>query len=153
VLGRPILAINIGGKLPVQDWGDANWRVALRDIRAKFPQAAIVCVGSADEWARSDRLAQNLAGPFLNLCGTLTPRETAAVFDRSALFLGHDSGPMHLAASRQRRCVALFGSNNPPRIWHPYGLGHIVFHDQGGIAGIRPEAVVDAVDQLLRAAE
>ena len=151
VQGRTLLAVNIGGKLPVQDWGDANWRATLQDVSAKLPRLAIVCVGSADERARIARLAQDLASPLLNLCGKLTPRETAAVFDRSTLFLGHDSGPMHLAASRQTRCVALFGSNNPPRIWHPYGSGHIVFHEHSGIAGIRPDAVVEAVERQLRA--
>ena len=149
--GRPVLAVNIGGKLAVQDWGDTNWLIALDTIKTRFPQLAMVFVGSADERNRVDGLLRNLNGAGINLCGKLTPRETAAVFDRSVLFLGHDSGPMHLAASRQIQCVGLFGSNNPPKIWHPYGSKHIVFHEQRGIGLIPPAAVIDALESIFKA--
>lgn len=68
------------------------------------------------------------AGPGLNLCGLLTPRESAAVFMRAVVFLGHDSGPMHLAAAVQTPCVAIFSSRNLPGVWFPYGERHRVLY-------------------------
>jgi ADP-heptose:LPS heptosyltransferase len=65
----------------------------------------------------------------VNLCGDLTPRESAAVFARAEIFVGHDSGPMHLAAAVQTPCVAIFSARNKPRVWFPYGRQHrVVYH-------------------------
>ena len=69
-------------------------------------------------------------GAVVNLCGRLTPRESAAVFARARLFVGHDSGPMHLAAAVGTRCVAIFAARNKPRIWFPYGEHHRVLYHQ-----------------------
>ena len=66
----------------------------------------------------------------MNLCGKLTPRESAACFARSKLFLGHDSGPMHLAAAVGTPCVAIFAARNLPRVWFPYGKQHrVIYHE------------------------
>jgi len=46
----------------------------------------------------------------VNLCGRLSPRETAAVIERARVFLGPDSGPMHLAASVRVPSVIAFSA-------------------------------------------
>jgi heptosyltransferase-3 len=147
--GRRLLTISMGGKTPDQDWGHDNWMAALYGIRQLFADVAFVFVGSADERERASALANGLSGPFLNLCGSVSPRECAAVFDRCALFVGHDSGPMHLAASRQVRCVALLNSRHRPRIWHPHGAGHVIFHDPHSVRRVPPQAVIESVKTLL----
>jgi len=44
------------------------------------------------------------------------------------IFVGHDSGPMHIAAALGKRVVALFGPSDP-RQRHPWGSGHeVVWH-------------------------
>lgn len=70
-----------------------------------------------------------LGAIVINLCGKLTPRESAAAFARAKVFLGHDSGPMHLAATVGTPCVAIFAARNIPRVWYPYGAQHrVVYH-------------------------
>ena len=66
------------------------------------------------------------AGPALNLSGALTPRESAAALSSATLYLGHDSGPAHLAAAVQVPCVTVYGSRNLAGIWFPYGAHHTV---------------------------
>jgi lipopolysaccharide heptosyltransferase I len=51
--------------------------------------------------------------------------ELAAVLQNSRLFVGSDTGPMHLAAAMGVRCVALFGASSGSACG-PYGPGHIV---------------------------
>ena len=48
-----------------------------------------------------------------------TPRELAALLRRAALFVGNDSGVMHLAATVEAPIVAIFGPTNH-RAWGPY---------------------------------
>ena len=47
------------------------------------------------------------------MIGAFTIRETAALLKRSALFVGNDSGIMHLAAASGIPLVALFGPQAP----------------------------------------
>ncbi len=44
--------------------------------------------------------------------------QLAAVLERCALFLGHDSGVSHIAAAVGTPCVLLFGATDP-HVWAP----------------------------------
>lgn len=137
--GRPLLAVSVGTKVQAKDWGRENWRALLGAIAGSFPEYGLLLAGAPEESASSEWAAEGWraagGGPVVNLCGRLTPRESGAAFRRARLFLGHDSGPMHLAAAVGTPCVAIFAARNIPRQWFPYGEGHrIVYHavDCGG---------------------
>jgi lipopolysaccharide heptosyltransferase I len=51
--------------------------------------------------------------------------ELAAILQKSRLFVGSDTGPLHLAAAMGTRCVALFGTSRGDACG-PYGTGNIV---------------------------
>ncbi|HEX4652183.1 MAG TPA: glycosyltransferase family 9 protein [Granulicella sp.] len=138
---RPILAVSVGTKVQSKDWGRDNWRALLLRIAERHPCFALVLCGAAEEFEASAFAAEGWRdaafhpGPILNLCGQLTPRETAAVFAQARLFLGHDSGPMHLAAAVQTPTVAIFAARNLPRVWFPYGDRHRVLYHPTSCAG------------------
>ncbi len=122
------IAFSAGTKWPGNDWGDANWRAALAAIGAAHPGLGLVALGAAAEAERCDRLAQHWPGPWRNLCGATLPRISALVSREARLLLGHDSGPMHLAAAVGTPTVAVFGGRSPPGVWFPHGAGHRVFY-------------------------
>ena len=115
------------------------------------PRLALVFVGSVDEYDRSAELAAIWPGPILNLCGRLVPRESAAVIESAKLFIGHDSGPIHLTAAVGVPCVGMFGNFNMPKWWHPIGRGHRIIHDVRGVRKNSPEDVYAAVDLTIAA--
>ncbi|HZY62662.1 MAG TPA: glycosyltransferase family 9 protein [Edaphobacter sp.] len=129
---RPILAVSVGTKVQAKDWGRENWRALLAQLAVRYPGYALTLSGSPQESEASEFAAEGWrsasADPVINLCGRLTPRESAAVFARARLFVGHDSGPMHLAAVVQTPCVAIFAARNRPRVWFPYGKIHRVLY-------------------------
>lgn len=49
----------------------------------------------------------------------LSLKELMAITRLARLFVGNDSGPMHIAAAFDRPIVALFGSSNET-VWHPW---------------------------------
>jgi heptosyltransferase-3 len=51
--------------------------------------------------------------------------ELAAVLERTALFIGVDSAPMHMAAALKVPVIALFGPSGEHN-WGPWGDGHVV---------------------------
>ena len=148
---KDFIAINMGGKVPSKDWGNENWTALVRLMAAEFSSLALTFVGSADEFDRSAGLAAVWPGPILNLCGALAPRESAAALKRAVLFVGHDSGPMHLAAATGVPCVGIFGNFNRPEWWHPIGQGHRIIHNMRGIGEISPEEVYGAVHAAMTA--
>lgn len=130
--GRGIIAVSIGTKRQAKDWGKENWRALVDAMRERYGQHALVLLGSAEESEASEYAARPwlLNGSVvINLCGSLTPRESAAVLARARVFVGHDSGPMHLAAAVGTPCVAVFSARNRPRVWFPYGGQHrVIYH-------------------------
>jgi heptosyltransferase III len=148
---RPLVAISPGAKIPAKDWGEERWSDLIRLLQGRLPAVSLIFVGAPDERALSDRLSQLWTGVKLNLCGELTPRESAAVLGRCNMLVCHDSGPMHLAASQGTRCVALFGDFNRPRQWFPYGRDHIVIYESTGVQHISVERVLHSVEAAVRA--
>jgi ADP-heptose:LPS heptosyltransferase len=125
---RVVIAASIGAKVDVKDWGDNNWSTLLERLGLAFPNAGLVMLGAVVERERSEVLLRHWSGAGLNLCGQLTVRESAAVLEQATLFIGHDSGPMHLAAAVDTPCVAIFSSRNLPGEWFPYGVRHRVLY-------------------------
>ena len=60
-----------------------------------------------------------LSAPATLIEGVPSPRELAALLQQSTLFVGNDSGVMHLAAAVEIPIVAIFGPTNH-RAWGPY---------------------------------
>jgi heptosyltransferase-3 len=149
VRGQRMLAINMGGKVAINDWGMDHWLDLLSRLSAAHPQLALLVLGGPEDGQRAGEAAKVWQGQVVNACGLLTPRESAAAVAHATLFIGHDSGPMHLAAAMGVRCIGLFGNNNPPGKWHPYGQGHVPLHDMRGVRHIGVTDVDEAARSLL----
>jgi heptosyltransferase-3 len=83
----------------------------------------------------------------------------------AALFFGHDSGPMHLAAAVGLPCVAVFCARAKPGVWFPWGSRLKVIYHQTDcfgcelqvcskygkkcISSITVEEVLSAINELL----
>ena len=132
--GRRIIAVSVGTKVQSKDWGRDNWRALLNSLATLYSDHALALCGAAEESDASEFTAdgwrKNSKSPVVNLCGLLTPRESAAVLAHARVFVGHDSGPMHLAAAVQTPCVAIFAARNKPRVWFPYGKQHRILYHQ-----------------------
>ena len=147
--GRDFIVISLGGKDQTKDWGNDNWSALLQIMAAKYSDFGLVFIGSSDEFDRSAVMAARWSGPTLNLCGRLAPRESAAAMRRALFYLGHDSGPMHLATVVGIPCIAVFGPANMSESWHPLGARHQIIHNMESIRRILPDKVLGAVDKMI----
>lgn len=160
---RLYFALSVGTKVDAKDWGVENWISLNQRLSRHYPDHGLVLVGSQDEIERCERIARDWPSTSLNLCGRLSPRVSAAVLRSAALFVGHDSGPMHLAAAVGTPVIAIFSARNKPGEWFPWGSQHRVLYNKTDcfgcrldvcteegkkcIYGISVDAVVDAVLQ------
>jgi heptosyltransferase-3 len=150
VKGHPFVAANTGGKAREKDWGETNWTTLLRTLGERAGRRALVFVGAGEDSERAARLGEDWsAGSVVDLCGQLTPRESAAVLGRADLFIGHDSGPLHLADAVGTPCIGLFGSYNRPKMWHPSGDTTNIIHHMAGLSTISHEEVAATALQML----
>ena len=140
--GRSIIACGPGTKMQAKDWGQDNWQLLLTLLHSTYPQHALALIGARDDSDAAHHAAAHWTGPKINLCGTLTPRETAAVLARAEVFLGPDSGPMHLAACVGTPCVIAFSARGLPGVWFPAGPQHQVVYHQTTCHGCQLETCI-----------
>jgi len=159
--GQPVIICGPGTKMQAKDWGAENWSDLMKRLAERFPNHGLVFVGAKEDRDISDGLKANWPGRAVNLCGDLSPRETAAVMERAELFLGPDSGPMHFAAGAGVPCVIAFAARTKPGIWFPQGKGHQVLYRRVDCAGCNLETCIEqkkkcltsiTVDDMLTAA-
>lgn len=63
----------------------------------------------------------------INLCSRITVGELIALLERCHLFIGNDSGPLHLAAALGLPTVSFFGPETP-FLYGPVGRRHSTFY-------------------------
>lgn len=78
----------------------------------------------------------------------LTLGETMGLIERSAFFVGNDSGPAHIAAAFARPLVVIFGPSNV-ELWRPWSSGPSRVVRADAADGVTAESVDDAVESLL----
>lgn len=121
---RPLVGIGPGSKMTAKLWPIERFIEVARIIDAEFTPN-FIAFGSGAERETCARIVDAVERG-VNAAGELTIRQSAAVFEHCQLYIGNDTGTMHLAASAGVRCVALFSARDWPGRWYPYGKGHTV---------------------------
>lgn len=148
---QDFIVCSIGTKLNMKDWGQNNWKKLISNLTAIYAQYACIFIGVQDEYQRSEELLKLWTGSTINLCGKLSIRESAAVLSFAKLFIGHDSGPMHLASAVNTTCVAIFSNHAKPGCWYPLGLQHQIIYPTGKtIQSITVDQVVNTISAVLK---
>jgi len=98
------IAFSIGAKIDFKSWGDNRWAELLAKISSAHPELGLVFLGGPNDGERSNQAAN------------------------ADVFMGHDSGPMHLAASVGTPSVCVFSTHAKPGIWFPCGLQHRILY-------------------------
>lgn len=123
----PIIAIHpgSGGYSLARRWDAAHF-ASVADALIEQHVARIVIVGSKQDGG--DAVMAAMKYPALDLSGQTTLGQLAAVLERCALYLGADSGVMHIAAAVGIPVVAIFGPSNHTafRPWSPNGRALVV---------------------------
>jgi lipopolysaccharide heptosyltransferase II len=117
----PLVAVHpgAGAYSPARIWPIEHFGAVARILLREG--ANIVILGGPDERERGARLAELSGSPdrVLDLTGRTSIHETGAVLEACDLFLGNDSGPMHIAAAMHTPVTAVFGPSNAAA-WGPY---------------------------------
>jgi heptosyltransferase-2 len=108
-----------GGYAMARRWEPAKW-AGVADTLAERHGAHVILIGTPADGA--EEVEQTTHHPVTNLAGQTTLPQLAALLRQCDLFLGADSGVMHLAAASGVPIVALFGPSNH-LAWGPWTPG------------------------------
>ncbi len=107
-----VVCLHVGATHLAQLWPvDRFKELAKRLVVDGF---GIVLVGARDEYVLTEQVVEGLPhGSYLNTTGTTDLFQMAALIDVAHLFIGNDSGPMHVAIARRRPTIGLIGPGKP----------------------------------------
>ena len=113
------IGLHIGSGCPSKMWAVERYAGLMERIVEHF-NAQIVLVGGADDRAVTEQAEGLLHFKPVNMVGNLTFKQTAAVMEECALFIGNYSAPVHIAAAVGVPAIVLFSAANNWRRWKPY---------------------------------
>lgn len=153
---KPLAILNPGAGWGAKCWPAESFGVMARAL-ADRGLTVVVNHGPGEEALAEEVRAASGKVAFPLKCSIT---ELIALTRRASLFVGGDTGPMHLAAALRVPVIALFGPTRPDRNG-PYGTRSVVLRNpesvdntthtdrpDEGLVSIDPGAVIAAADQL-----
>jgi len=95
---RPLIALGIGSARAKKQWTIEQYTELAKWLVGTL-EANILLVGGAQDRGASNKIVQQLPGRVINMVGSTSIRQCAALIRRCALFVGNDSAPKHMAAA------------------------------------------------------
>lgn len=120
---------------PSAHWNTKRWLAEkfaqTADILAQRYNAQTVLLGAKEDETLTAQVRAMMKTPALNLAGKLSIRGTSAVMERCFLFIGNDTGLMHIASALNLPGVAIFGPTTSHLGFFPYRSRLNVVEKQG----------------------
>lgn len=122
-----LVAVAPGSKWDSKIWAEERYEKVVSALIARHQLFPVIFGGSEDR-EKGGRLLQKWK-TGANAAGELNIRQAAAALAKCRLYLGNDTGTMHLAASVGTRCVAVFAAVDYAGRWHPFRNNHIILRE------------------------
>jgi ADP-heptose:LPS heptosyltransferase len=145
-----IIAVAPGSRTLAKRWPEESFERVGAALLARFEGLSLVTIGGEEDRALCQRLCAAWGVRARNVAGMLSIYGSAAVLERSLLYVGNDSGPMHLAASVGTPCVAIFSAREAVGRWRPAGEGHTVLRTNPPCAGCMLDECIEEDARCLR---
>ena len=148
-----------GAAFESKRWGAREFAAVIDHLNTRWRLASIIVAGPGQEQLSEEVARHSDSKP--RIVSKISLAELIAIIGNfGRLFVGNDSGPMHIAAALCCPIVAVFGSSNPD-VWHPWtGGAYRVLGGQQGIGDsdvrgsiekVSIEEVTAAVDDVMQA--
>jgi len=124
--GSRLIVIHVSSNSPFRRWPADSFAAAIAKIALKAEDRRIVVTAGPSEADAVDRIVADARGRLpgeaaerVLRCGEFSLAELRGLVDAAALYIGGDSGPLHIAAASKVPIVALYGPTLPVRS-HPW---------------------------------
>lgn len=168
VVGRPLIGLQVAS-FPTKshrDWPIENFIDLCQRILQERPETHFLIFGGTQEQHRVTRLHASLPSCSTVFAGRLSLRQTGAIMNQVDCYIGVDTGPTHIMATRNKPMVSMYHPTAPSSalgplehpccfvIDHPLADGGCPFPANGAsfdtpMADISVGAVLDRVRAAL----
>jgi heptosyltransferase-2 len=146
----PLVALHPGSGSASKNWPVEKWAELGRHMAGAASRPRLVLIGGEADHGRLEQLVEAWRGLPVLVARELPLPVLAAVLEKAALFIGHDSGISHLAAAVGTPCLLLFGPTDPD-VWAPANAGvQVLRAPEGELAELGVEEVWAAVGGVMR---
>lgn len=117
----PLVVLHVSAGNPFRRWPRAAFAEVAATLAAEDGRRRIIISSGPSEAGAADEVAHDAAhragaqASSIIRCGEFDLSELRALVGRAALFLGGDSGPLHVASATRTPVVGLFGPTLPDR--------------------------------------
>ena len=161
--GERFFVVHAGSSWPSKQWPVDHFTAATKRIASELSMKAVLTGAGDVERSRAETVARDV-GDEAMVTPDLTIRQLTALISKASLFIGGDTGPMHLAAAQGIPTVAVIGPTRGERNgplgahtrWTDAGLGCIGCKKRrcpdgtdACMRGVQPDEVFDLVTDVL----
>ncbi len=169
---RTLIAFGIGASQRKRCWPIQRFLALAELILDSHPDVSFLIVGNAQDAAEAEYLRPVLKDRLVIRAGACSIARSCALLSKCAIYVGNDSGPMHVAAALglpvvELSCHPVTGAAdhpNSPARYHPVGVRHIVLRppdfsppcryacsasEPHCLLAVTPEDVFQAFEELL----
>ncbi len=161
---KPIVCIHPGAGKIFREWTSEGFAEISDWLSSKGFQ--VVFVGGNGDLDKTNEITPLLKHPSFNLGGRLSLGELIALFAISSLYIGNDSGPLHIASAvGTLPVIGLFFRPGADKTWSPLSKNSIILKGDAGcqkckgndcqydfkcIRTISPDDVKIVIERLIR---
>ena len=162
-----LIGLQVGASFPQKCW-PIQRVAALAEKMSNFPNTRVILFGDQNDRERLKPGLAQVPPTVINTVGEISLRQLMALIDRCRLFVGADTGPLHLAVGLGLTVIALCGADDPQRTG-PYGYSHRIHYKKLSCSpcnktpvcqnrydcmeSIEVDEVIDSVRDVLRSSE
>jgi ADP-heptose:LPS heptosyltransferase len=117
-----LVVVHVSAGNPFRRWPLTAFAALIAVLVGRDPRRRVIVTSGPSEAAAAGRVlayARTLVAPgqrdHIASCGEFSLDELRALVDRAALYIGGDSGPLHIAATSRVPIVGLYGPTLPAR--------------------------------------
>lgn len=136
--GGPYAVIHPFAAAPEKTWPADRFVAVGEHLARRWGIEPVFIGGQEDEFAPFRRFRTLVGAPL---------GEVKDLIAGASFFVGNDSGPAHMAAALGVPVAVIFGASDP-RIWGPWRCRSEVLAASDGIARVRLEEVIGALERL-----
>lgn len=114
-----IVAIGIVGSMERRNWSRENYRTLISLVSSKITNLKWVIFGGND--AKKAAAELNDLANVIDLTGSLTLKESIACIEKCHIYLGANTGLMHIAATLNKPCLTIYSVLSDVSPWDGNG--------------------------------
>ena len=126
-----LIAVHPGGRLQAKRWPVENFS-RLIDLIIEREKVKVVLVGGEEEEGLEDSVLDSCRRKesLVSFVGKTNLNEIAFLISKCRMFIGNDTGVMHIAEAVGTPAVVIWGGHSKPSHWSPLNSNSVVIHRQ-----------------------